>query len=139
MKIISKAYDNQRRRSFKGDVDQTGVKEQMTRSGVGAIAALVLAPGVAHAQVAACGGALLGSAAFIACTHAVPDAPQQLCTFSWTLQTDAGLHTFQGYFDLLPGQANRMVFQTAGISAQIGGAVVQCQDALWDRRAPQAR
>ena len=98
-----------------------------------AIASLL--PGAALAQqVAACAGAVLAGGAFLACSHTVPTAPTQLCSFMWTLQTDAGPHTFQGYFSLLPGQANRVVFQAGNVSAQIGGSVVLCQSAMWDQR-----
>ena len=92
-------------------------------------------------QVASCAGALLAGAAYLACSHTVPSAPTQLCTYSWSLQTDAGLRTFQGFFSLLPGQMNRVVFQTGDVTAQIGGSIVICQNALWERppgEQPQA-
>ena len=99
------------------------------------ICAFSLLPGVADAeQVASCAGEVLAGAAYLACSHTVPAAPTQLCSYMWTLQTDAGLHTFQGYFSLLPGQTNRIVFQAGNISAQIGGSVVMCQSAIWDQQ-----
>ena len=103
---------------------------------------LGLGPSIASAdQVASCAGALIAGAAYLACSHMVPSAPTQLCTYSWSLQTDAGLHTFQGFFSLLPGQMNRVVFQTGSVTAQIGGSIVICQNALWEQppaEQPQA-
>lgn len=94
----------------------------------------ILLAGVAQAQqVASCAGEVLAGAAYLACSHTVPSAPTQLCNYTWSLQTDTGLHTFQGYFALLPGQANRVVFQAGNISAQIGGSIVLCQSALWEQ------
>ncbi len=69
----------------------------------------------------------------------MPNAPEQLCTYNWTLRTDTGLHTCQSYFDLLPGQSNRIVFQAAGLRAQIGSSVTLCQDALWNRSNAERR
>ncbi|WP_245501415.1 hypothetical protein [Lichenibacterium minor] len=98
-----------------------------TRTGLTAM--LLLAPGVALAGPAfSCGGfAQLGGAQLL-CSHIDPDAPTQICTYSWTLVgANNSPNVIQGSFMLTPGQHNVTVYQGTGFANALATPVVLCQ------------
>jgi hypothetical protein len=93
------------------------------------ILALTALPGPALAGPAfSCGGfAQLGGAQLL-CSHIDPEAPTQICTYSWTLAATTGQPSVvQGSFMLSPGQANVTVYQGNGYAYPLGTPVVLCQ------------
>ena len=69
------------------------------------VAAMALVAGLGPAAPAeaasavSCGGAAMQGGAQLVCSHVDPEAPPQLCTFSWALITDANvIDTVTGSF-----------------------------------------
>lgn len=82
----------------------------------------------AAAPAFSCAGVAQAGAAELFCSHTDPDAPPQICTFSWTLApAGGGASVVQGSFMLTPGQQNVGVYQGAGFEAALGLPVVLCQ------------
>lgn len=86
-------------------------------------------PTTARADGAAsCGGFAMLGGAQINCSHVVPTAPAQVCTFSWALLTTANtLSTVQGSFLLPPGATNMTVYQGGGFASALSNPIVLCQ------------
>lgn len=79
-------------------------------------------------QAVSCGGFAMLGGAQMTCSHVVPKAPTQFCTFSWALMTtDGGLDNVAGSFVLPPGSSNMMVYQGAGFSSALSNPIVLCQ------------
>lgn len=79
-------------------------------------------------QAVSCGGFAMLGGAQINCSHVVPKAPTQVCTFSWSLMTtDGGLDNVAGSFVLPPGSSNMMVYQGTGFSSALSNPIVLCQ------------
>ena len=107
----------------------------MTRKGgrtgsVAVLSALLLS--ISHAATArpafTCGGfALLGGAQLV-CSHTDPEAPTQICTFSWALsKTGGGESVVEGSFLLTPGMSNFTVYQGSGFSYALSNPIILCQ------------
>jgi hypothetical protein len=80
------------------------------------------------ASAVSCGGAAMQGGAQLVCSHVDPEAPPQLCTFSWALITDANvIDTVTGSFLIPPGSANVQVYQGAGFAAAATPPIVMCQ------------
>ncbi|MDX7949653.1 hypothetical protein P7D22_00490 [Lichenihabitans sp. Uapishka_5] len=78
--------------------------------------------------VVSCGGAAMAGGAELVCSHRRPSAPEQFCTFSWTLSsTDGALSTVQGSFLLPPGASNQAVYQGYGFANALSNPIVLCQ------------
>ena len=93
------------------------------------VLALLAADGTALAgQAVSCGGAAMLGGAQLMCSHVDPDAPTQLCTFSWDLKTtnDAS-QIVEGSFLLPRGASNVQVYQGSGFNSQIGQPIILCQ------------
>ena len=88
-----------------------------------------LLPGAAEAeQPVSCGGVAMAGGAEIVCTHAVPTAPPQFCTFSWALVTAGGATSIaQGSFLIAPGMADDTVYQGFGYASALSNPIVLCQ------------
>ena len=81
-----------------------------------------------------CGGAVLLGGAQLLCSHADPQEPAQLCTFSWALATPANqTQVVSGSFLLPPRSSNVEVYQGSGFAHAMSGPIVLCQG---KRRAP---
>lgn len=62
------------------------------------------------------------------CSHVLPKAPEQFCTYSWTLLTTAGtVSTVEGSFLLPPGSSNATIYQGAGFNSALSNPIVLCQ------------
>jgi hypothetical protein len=82
----------------------------------------------AAAPAVSCGGAAMMGGAELMCSHVDPDAPPQLCTFSWTLMTtDKKSEIVQGSFLIAPGATNVAVYQGGGFDSQVAAPIVLCQ------------
>jgi hypothetical protein len=101
----------------------------------GMLLAILGAAGPAHANSAvSCGGAALLGGAQLLCSHVKPQAPAQLCTFSWALATSTNqTQVVQGSFLLPPGASNVQVYQGGGFTHAMSGPIVMCQG---KRRSP---
>lgn len=94
-----------------------------------AVAALAAyaAPAAAEEAVS-CGGAAMLGGAQLNCSHVVPKAPPQLCTFSWALHTMAGdQKVIEGSFMLPPGASNVQVYQGSGFDSALSNPIVICR------------
>jgi hypothetical protein len=90
-------------------------------------------PALANSAVSCGGAALLGGAQLL-CSHVNPQAPTQLCTFSWALATPTNqTQVVQGSFLLPPGASNVQVYQSGGFTHAMSGPIVMCQG---KRRSP---
>jgi hypothetical protein len=94
--------------------------------GVGALA------GVSHPAAAKpavnCAGAVLAGGAELLCSHVLPQAPTQLCTYSWALATSANqIKVVNGSFLLPPGSSNVDVYQASGYARASSEPIVMCQ------------
>lgn len=100
----------------------------MMRSSLLCLAAALLAASRAAAAPAfACGGfAMLGGAQLV-CSHVDPEAPNQICSFSWALMGASGPTVVQGSFLLTPGLTNATVYQGSGFSSALSNPIVLCQ------------
>ena len=80
------------------------------------------------ASAVSCGGFAMLGGAQINCSHVMPKAPVQVCTFTWSLLTTAGvLQTVQGSFLLPPGASNAMVYQAGGFNSALSNPIILCQ------------
>lgn len=62
------------------------------------------------------------------CSHLLPKAPEQFCTYSWTLLTIGGdVSTVEGSFLLTPGTSNATIYQGAGFTSALTSPIVMCQ------------
>lgn len=90
-----------------------------------------LIAGAAQAQAAtavSCGGFAMMGGAQMNCSHVLPKAPEQFCTYSWTLLTTTGaVRTVEGSFLLPPGSSNTTVYQGAGFNSALSNPIVLCQ------------
>ena len=93
----------------------------------GTLAISVNGPSNAASAVSCGGFAMLGGAQ-INCSHVLPKAPAQFCTFSWALTTTAGaLQTVQGSFLVPPGASNATVYQAGGFANPLSNPIILCQ------------
>ena len=95
----------------------------------GALVLTLLACANARAdQVVSCGGFAMLGGAQINCSHMVPKAPTQFCTFSWSLMTVGGApDIIEGSFLLPPGASNAMVYQAGGFNSALSNPIILCQ------------
>ena len=94
-----------------------------------AAAGLGLAPApVLAREPCSCGGAGMAGGAELLCSHTDPQAPAQVCSFSWTLMTSANQQSVvNGSFLLPPGVQNAIVYQGSGYAYALSTPVVLCQ------------
>jgi len=70
---------------------------------------------------------MMGAAALL-CNHTNPEAPAQICTYSWALMTTDGVtKVVDGSFLISPGTANMQVYSANGYSTQLTGPIVMCR------------
>lgn len=101
--------------------------------GVIALQAALGGPAFAKTAVSCGGAALLGGAQLL-CSHIDPNAPTQLCTFSWALAAATNqTQVVSGSFLIPPRVSNLQVYQGAGFLHAMSGPIVLCQG---KRRAP---
>lgn len=74
-----------------------------------------------------CGGFAMLGGAELACSHIDPEAPTQICNFSWALMGANGQSVVQGSFLLSPGMTNVAVYQGSGFSYALSSPIVLCQ------------
>lgn len=75
-----------------------------------------------------CAGLALAGGAELLCSHTDPDAPTQICSFSWTLMTTANQQSVvNGSFLLVKGVANAVVYQGSGFAYALSSPIVLCQ------------
>lgn len=75
-----------------------------------------------------CAGAALAGGAELLCSHTDPDAPPQICSFSWTLMTTANQQSVvNGSFLLVKGVTNAVVYQGSGFAYPLSSPIVLCQ------------
>lgn len=74
-----------------------------------------------------CGGFAMLGGAELACSHIDPEAPTQICNFSWALMGAKGQSVVQGSFLLAPGVSNVVVYQGSGFSYALSSPIVLCQ------------
>ena len=104
---------------------------------VNTIGALLLGSGLAWlaamspaaaASPVSCGGAVMLNAAALMCSHLNPQAPPQLCTYSWSLlTTDGKTKVASGSFLLQPGATNLPIYQANGFLNALSPPIVMCQ------------
>ena len=84
-------------------------------------------PVMARAAFSCAGMALEGGAELL-CSHTDPDAPTQVCSFSWYLIDQASRPSMvTGSFSLPRGMANSVVFQGSGYAYALSSPIVLCQ------------
>ena len=94
---------------------------------VGAGMALAPASVLAGAPFSCAGAAMAGGAELL-CSHTDPQAPAQVCSFSWTLMTSGNQQSVvNGSFLLPPGVQNAVVYQGSGYAYALSMPVVLCQ------------
>ncbi len=70
---------------------------------------------------------MLGATQLI-CSHTLPRAPAEFCTFSWALMTNTGAtKVVDGSFMLPPGASNMVVYQGSGFSSVLADPIILCQ------------
>ncbi len=75
-----------------------------------------------------CAGFAQAGGAEMLCSHTDPDAPAQICSFSWTLMTTANQQSVvNGSFLLARGMTNVAVYQGSGFAYTLSSPVVLCQ------------
>ncbi len=90
--------------------------------------ALLGARSAMAAPAFACSGFAILGGAQIVCSHTDPDAPAQICTFSWTMMsTHVGQTVVTGSFLLTPGLTNATVFQGNGFAYALASPIILCQ------------
>ncbi len=91
------------------------------------LAVLPITPALARASFS-CAGASLAGGAELLCSHTDPEAPTQICSFSWTLMTVANQQTVvSGSFMLPIGVSNSIVYTGTGYAYALSNPVVLCQ------------
>lgn len=95
-----------------------------------ALAAFLATAGPSRAaSPVSCAGAVMMGAAQLMCSHVDPQAPPQLCTYSWTLATTANVtQVVDGSFLLQPGVTNMQVYQGSGFNVALSQPIVLCQE-----------
>ena len=84
-------------------------------------------PAMARAPFS-CAGAALDGGTELLCSHTDPDAPTQVCSFSWYLMGEASRPSMvTGSFSLPRRVANLVVFQGSGYAYALSTPVVLCQ------------
>lgn len=89
---------------------------------------LVLTTGSVRAEspVSCAGIAMLGGAQLL-CSQADPQAPTQLCTFSWALVTETNAtQIVEGSFLLPVGASNVQIYQGSGFNRASSNPIVLC-------------
>jgi hypothetical protein len=102
---------------------------QMTRVKAALLGAALLgvAPAVAQPAFSCAGFAILGGAQLL-CSHTDPEAPTQICTFSWNMMSTSNTQTMvNGSFILTPGLVNAIVYQGNGFAYALSNPIVLCQ------------
>ncbi len=94
---------------------------------VSLVLALVGAGPALAAPAFNCGGFAMLGGAELACSHIDPEAPTQICNFSWALMGANGQSVVQGSFLLSPGMTNVAVYQGSGFSYALSSPIVLCQ------------
>ena len=88
----------------------------------------LLGAGSAAAKPAfSCGGFAMLGGAQLACSHIDPEAPSQICTFSWALMGTTGQQIVNGSFLLAPGTSNMTEYQGSGFNYALSNPIVLCQ------------
>ena len=91
------------------------------------LAAVGTGPVMARAAFSCAGMALSGGAELL-CSHTEPEAPTQVCSFSWYLMDQASRPSMvTGSFSLPRGVANSVVFQGSGYAYALSNPIVLCQ------------
>lgn len=85
------------------------------------------APALAAAAAFSCGGAAMLGGAQLLCSHTDPEAPPQVCNYSWSLVGPSGPTIVQGSFLLTPGLTDATVYQGSGFSYALSAPIVLCQ------------
>lgn len=84
-------------------------------------------PGMARAAFSCAGMALSGGAELL-CSHTEPEAPTQVCSFSWYLMDETSRPSMvTGSFSLPRGVTNSVVFQGSGYAYALSNPIVLCQ------------
>ena len=102
---------------------------QRIAAGLAGLLALVFAASEAVAKpVVSCAGAVLLGGVQLLCSHVVPTAPAQICTYSWALATPANqTKVIEGSVLIPPGSSNVMVYQGSGFVRAMSEPIVLCQ------------
>jgi hypothetical protein len=100
----------------------------VNRLGAATLGLALLGQGPAMAAPAfSCGGAAMLGGAQLICSHVDPQAPAQICTFSWALMSSAGPTVVTGSFLLAPGISNATEYQGSGFPYALSNPIVLCQ------------
>lgn len=84
-------------------------------------------PALARAPFVCAGAAMEGGAELV-CSHVDPEAPTQVCSFSWNLMSAANQPSIvTGSFSLPRGVANSAVYQGSGYAYALSNPIVLCQ------------
>jgi hypothetical protein len=89
---------------------------------------MIAATPVAAAPATNCAGVVLMGAAQLLCSHIDPKAPEQFCTFKWSLADNSNMPQLaQGSFLLPPGATNMQIYSGAGFARALTPPIVLCQ------------
>ena len=105
------------------------MSNELRLRGTAAAALALMLAGPAEARSAvSCVGVVLAGAAQMLCSHVIPTAPPQFCTFRWELATPANQpQLVQGAVTLPPGATNVEVYQGSGFARAVAPPIVLCQ------------